>query len=78
MGSLSINLFLYLSKYENCMVVADFNTEVHYNKISNFGGTLDLASHIKRPTIYKNPQKKPSCIDPTWTYKAHFSKLLCY
>ena len=62
MVSLSKNLALYSSKYENYIVLGDFNVEVGSNAISRFCDALDLVSLIRKLTCYKNPEK-PSCID---------------
>ena len=70
MDSLSKNLALYSSTYENYIVLGDFNVEVDNNAISSFCDAFDLVSLIREPTCYKNPEK-PSCIDLILTNKPH-------
>ena len=67
---LSKNLALYSSKYENYIVVGDFNVEVDNNAISSFCDAFDLVNFIREPTCYKNPEKS-SCIDLMLTNKHH-------
>ena len=62
MNSLSKNLALYSSAYENFIVLGGFNAEVDNNVISSFCDAFDLANLVKKPTCYKNPEKS-SCID---------------
>ena len=70
MDSLSKNLALYSSTYENYIVLSDFNVEVDNNAISSFCDAFDLVILIREPTCYKNPEK-PSCIDLKLTNKPH-------
>ena len=70
MDSLSKNLALYSSTYENYIVLGDFNVEVDNNAISSFCDAFDLVNLIREPTCYKNPEK-PSCIDLILTNKPH-------
>ena len=64
LDSLSKNLALYLSAYDNYIVIGDFNVEADSKEMSSFCDTFDLTSLIKEPTCYKNPDN-PSCIDLT-------------
>ena len=73
MDSLSKNLALYSSTYENYIVLGDFNVEVDNNAISSFCDAFDLVNLIREPTCYKNPEK-PSCIDLILTNKPHSFK----
>ena len=57
MNSLSKNLALYSSAYENFIVLGGFNAEVDNNVISSFCDAFDLANLVKKPTCYKNPGK---------------------
>ena len=68
MDSLSKNLALYSSTYDNYIVLGDFNAEVDNNALSSFGDAFDLVNLIRGPPCYKNPEK-PSCIDLTLTNK---------
>ena len=62
LDSLSKNLALYSSAYDNYIVIGDFDIEVDSKEMSSFCYTFDLTSLIKQPTCYKNPDN-PSCID---------------
>ena len=60
--SLSKNLALYSSTYENYIIIGNFNNQAGSKKMSNFCDIFDLTSLIKEPTCYKNPDNSP-CID---------------
>ena len=68
LDSLSRNLALYSSTYENFIIIGDFNIEADSKEMSNFCDTFALTSLIKEPTCYKNPDN-PSCIDLILTNK---------
>ena len=68
LDSLSRNLALYSSTYENYIIIGDFNIEADSKEMSSFCDTFDLTSLIKEPTCYKNPDN-PSCIDLILTNK---------
>ena len=55
-------LALYSSKYENFIVLGDFNVDKDNSYMTVFCDTYDLKCLIKEPTCYKNPEI-PSCID---------------
>ena len=55
-------LALYSSKYENFIVLGDFNVGMDNSDMTVFCYTYDLKCLIKEPTCYKNPEN-PSCID---------------
>ena len=55
-------LALYSSKYENFIVLGDFNVGMDNSDMTVFCDTYDLKCLIKEPTCYKNPEN-PSCID---------------
>ena len=55
-------LALYSSKYENLIVLGDFNIGMDNNDMTVFCTTYDLKSLIEEPTCYKNPEN-PFCID---------------
>ena len=59
---LSSELDLYSKKYENFLVLGDFNAEVEEANMKTFCDTYGLKNLIKQPTCYKNPDK-PTCID---------------
>ena len=56
------DLALYSSKYENIIVLGDFNVAMNNSDTTIFCNTNDLKCLIKEPTCYKNPEN-PSCID---------------
>ena len=62
LDSLSKNLALYSSAYDNYIVIGDFNVEADSKEMSSFCDTFDLTSLIKEPTCYKK-SNKPSCVD---------------
>ena len=65
---LSTKLALYSSKYENIIIIGDFNVGVDNILMQTFCNTYDLASLIKNPTFFKNPES-PTCIDLILTTK---------
>ena len=58
---LNWNLALYLSCYQNLMIIGDFNVEVNNSAVSVFSDTYNLKSFLKGSTCHKSPNK-PSCI----------------
>ena len=62
MENLHKGLALYSSKYENFIVLGDFNVGMDNSDMTVFCDTYDLKCLIKEPTCYKNPEN-PSCID---------------
>ena len=68
LDSLSKNLALYSSAYDNYIFIGDFNIKADSKEMSSFCDTFDLISLIKEPTCYKNPDN-PSCIDLILTNK---------
>ena len=50
------------TKYENVLLLGDFNTCVDDEAMKNFCSSYCLNSLIKQPTCFKNPEN-PSCID---------------
>ena len=62
LAELSKNNDLYLTKYDQLLVLGDFNAGVEDSPVKIFCSSYNLTSMIKRPTCYKNPEK-PSCID---------------
>ena len=55
-------LALYSPKYENFIVLGDFDVGMDNSDMTVFCDTYDLKFLIKEPTCYKNPEN-PSCID---------------
>ena len=58
----SKSLDLYLSQYDNIIIVGDFNTEIGEASMNAFCERYSLSSLIKEPICYKNPAN-PSCIN---------------
>ena len=57
---ISNSLDLFLSQYDNIIVVRDFNAEMGENMNAFFEG-YSLGTLIKEPIRYKNPSN-PTCI----------------
>ena len=53
---------LYMAKYENFLLLGDFNSEMSETAMSEFCETYNLTNLVKEPTCYKNPNN-PSTID---------------
>ena len=68
MDSVPKSLDLHLNRYENVILLGDFNGSIEDSFMKNFCENYDLKSLIKKPTCFKNPEK-PSCIDLTLTNK---------
>ena len=68
LDSLSKNLALYSSAYDDYIAIGDFNIEADNKETSSFCDTFDVTSLIKEPSCYKNPDN-PSCIDLILTNK---------
>ena len=60
--SISRGLDFYSSKYDNFIILGDFNTEVSNIVFEQFCGTYNLKSLFKVPTCFKSIEN-PSCID---------------
>ena len=60
--SIGRGLDFYSSKYDNFIVLGDFNTEVSNFLLEQFCETYNLKSLIKVPTCFKSIEN-PSCID---------------
>ena len=63
-------------KYENILVLADFNACTDDETMKSFCSSYGLHSLIKQPTCYKNPEN-PSCIDLILTNKAKSFQSTC-
>ena len=68
-------LALYSSKYENFIVLGNFNVGMDNSDMSVFCDTCDLKSLIKEQTCYKNPEN-PCCIDLILTSNPKYLLLL--
>ena len=53
--NLSQNLYFYTSKYENFIVIGDFNAEITNNYLEEFCTSYNLKNLIKQPTCFKSP-----------------------
>ena len=52
----------YMIKYDNFLILGDFNSEMSENAMKEFSDTYNLKNLIKEPTCFKNPLN-PSLID---------------
>ena len=59
---LTLTLDQYLPKYDNYLLVGDFNSEVNEGIMTEFCNTYNLSNLIKEPTCFKNIEN-PSSID---------------
>ena len=61
-------LNIYTVKYEDILLLGDFNSEVGENEMSEFCEDYNLKNLVEEPTCFKNPEN-PSCIDLILTNK---------
>ena len=59
----------YMPKYDNLILLGDFNIEMRENLMKDFCDTYDLINLIKDPTCFKNPLN-PSIIDLVLTNRS--------
>ena len=64
------------TKYENIILLGDFNVCVDDETMRNFCNSYNLNNLIKQPTCFKNPEN-PSCIDLILTNKPRFFLSTC-
>ena len=74
LACLSKNLDSFHAKYENFILLGDFNVEINNQFMQDFCDTYNLKALVKEATCYKNPDK-PTCIDHILTNHA---KGFCY
>ena len=74
--SLTRNLDLFSSNYDNFLVVGDLNVSAEEANIKNFCERFSLKKLIKDPTCYKNPNNT-SCVDFMFTNKARRFQRSC-
>ena len=55
-------------KYENFILIEDFNSEMHEDAMIVFSATYNLKNLVNEPTCYKNVDN-PSCVDLILTNK---------
>ena len=60
------SLYLYLSQYDNIIIVGDFNREIGENSMNAFCEGYSLSSLITQPTCYETPVNS-SCTGLTLT-----------
>ena len=51
-----------LPKYDNFIILGDFNSEMTETELSNFCEVYNMKNLVKEPTCYKSLEN-PSCID---------------
>ena len=59
----------YLPKYENLLLLGDFNSEMNEEHMKNFCETYNLTNLITDPTCFKSVEN-PSCIDVMLTNRS--------
>ena len=62
LAELSKNIDLYLTKYDQFLFLGSFNGGVEDSSVKNPCSSFNLASMIKEPSCFENPDKS-SCID---------------
>ena len=62
LNKLGRQLDKYLGKYDNVLLIGDFNSEITETNMDEFCNIYNLKSLIKENTCFKNPSN-PSCID---------------
>ena len=58
-------------KYENFILIGDFDSEMHEDAMNVFCTTYNFKNLVKEPTCFKNANN-PSCIDLILTNKPSF------
>ena len=69
LDKLSTNLNSYLNRYENILLLGDFNSEIIESHMKDFCDMYAFSNLIKDHTCYKNPEN-PSSIDMILTNRA--------
>ena len=73
--SVSKSLDIHLNRYENIILLGNFNTSIEDSFMKSFCENNDLRSLVKELTCFKSPEN-PSCIDLILTNKPRsFSKI---
>ena len=73
---ISRSLDIHSTKYENIVLLGDFNACVDDEALQTFCKSYSFNSLIKQPTCFKNP-KNPSCIDLILTSKPRSFQTKC-
>ena len=68
LDKLGLVLDHYIPKYNNRLLIGDFNSEIHETRMSEFCDVFDLRNLITEPACFKNPEN-PSSIDFILTNK---------
>ena len=68
LDAISESLDMHLNRYENVILLGDFNTSIEDSFMKSFCENYVLRSLIKEPTCFKNPEN-PNCIDLILTNK---------
>ena len=68
-GEIEKGMDIFSSKYENFIIIGDFNCEVSESVISDFMDSYNLYNLIKDPTCFKSDN--PRCIDLILTNRKH-------
>ena len=68
LDTISKSLDIYSTKYENILILGDFNACVGGEPLDTFCKSYCFTTLIKQPTCFKNPEN-PSCIDLILTNK---------
>ena len=66
--SISMQLDEFYKRYENIIIIGDFNSEICEDSMNEFCCLYNLKSLVNKPTCFKNPDH-PSCIDLILTNK---------
>ena len=75
MAAVGKNLDSYSSKYENFILLGDFNVEPTEDAMEEFIKVYNLKNLVKGPTCFKNPDKL-SCINLILTNKSKRLRIL--
>ena len=62
----------YISKYENIILIGDFNSSVENKHLADFTALFNLGNLIKSPICFQS--SKPTCIDLILTNKKELFK----
>ena len=68
LDSISTQLYELCKKYENIILIGDYNSEMYEDAMSGFCSTYNLKNLVNNPTCFKNIDN-PSCIDLILTNK---------
>ena len=77
LDTISKSLDTYSTKYENILILGDFNACVGDEPLDTFCKSYCFTSLIKQPTCFKNPEN-PSCIDLILTNKPRSFQPKCF